>query len=137
MPYFRRMPKFGFSNAGFREHFWIVNLREIVTHPAFSSGGEVTPESLIDAGLIRDDSRSVKVLGDVAEADSLAVKLDVRVHRVSRAAKKLIEDAGGSVEEAGTRRVRVRRRPPRSTVFTPTTLSRRRRPGRAKKNRKK
>ncbi|HHN77050.1 MAG TPA: 50S ribosomal protein L15 [Phycisphaerales bacterium] len=109
MPYFRRMPKFGFTNANFRQSFWLVNLRQIVASPAFSGGGEVTNASLIEAGLVRDDSRDVKILGDLPEGvESLNVKLDVKVNRVTDPARKLIEDAGGSVHELGTRRDRVR-----------------------------
>ena len=109
MPYFRRMPKFGFSNANFRVHFWLVNLRQIVAHPDFAGGGTVDQAALIKSGLVRDDSRDIKVLGDLAEgADSLSVKLDVTVNRVTDPARKLIEGAGGSVNETGTRRDRVR-----------------------------
>ncbi|MBZ0172052.1 MAG: 50S ribosomal protein L15 [Phycisphaerales bacterium] len=109
MPYFRRMPKFGFSNANFRVLFWLVNLRQIVNHPAFAKGGEITTESLIAAGLVRDDSRDIKVLGDLPEgAESLSIKLNVKVARVTDPARKLIEAAGGSVHEIGTRRDTVR-----------------------------
>jgi len=123
MPYFRRMPKFGFNNANFRENFWIVNLRDITVHPDFASGGEVTPDTLIKAGLVRDTSRSVKVLGDLGDADSLTIKLAVKVARVSRSAKALIEGAGGSVEESGTRRDRVRGIDRNSDDPTPKNLT--------------
>ena len=109
MPYFRRMPKFGFSNANFRVLFWLVNLRQIINHPAFAGGGEVTVETLIAAGLVRDDSRDIKILGDMPDGvDSLSIKLDVKVNRVTDPARKLIEAAGGSVHETGTRRDIVR-----------------------------
>jgi len=107
MPYFRRMPKFGFTNAPFRTHFWIVNLADIVAHPAFAKGGEVTVASLIKAGLVRDDSRALKILGTIGE-DGLKVKLTVNAERVSAKARDLIIKAGGSVTETGTRRDRVR-----------------------------
>ncbi len=109
MPYFRRMPKFGFSNANFRVNFWLVNLRQIVKHPDFANGGTVDQASLIKAGLVRDESREIKILGDLAEGtDSISVKLDVKVNRVTDPARKVIEAAGGSVTEIGTRRDRVR-----------------------------
>lgn len=109
MPYFRRMPKFGFSNVNFRATFWPVNLRQIIACPAFAQGGEITPETLIQAGLVRDDSRDVKIMGDMPEGvDSLSIKLDVKVHRVTDPARRRIEAAGGSVTELGTRRDRVR-----------------------------
>jgi len=107
MPYFRRLRKFGFSNFNFTTRYWIVNLRAILEHPSFAKGGEVNAESLIKAGLIRDLSRDVKILGDVGE-DGVKAKLTVNVSRVSDQARKLIEGAGGKVTESGTRRDKVR-----------------------------
>ncbi|MEM0982599.1 MAG: 50S ribosomal protein L15 [Planctomycetota bacterium] len=109
MPYFRRLPKFGFTNAKFKVIFWEVNLREILNHKDFASGGTVNFETLNKAGLVRDDSRSIKILGALPEGQSsLSVKLDVEVARVTDPARKLIEDAGGKVNELGTRRDTVR-----------------------------
>lgn len=107
MPYFRRLRKFGFSNFKFANRFWIVNLRAIVQHPDFAKGGEINADSLIKAGLIRDLSRDLKILGDMGD-DKLSVKLKVNAARVSDKARKMITDAGGSVTESGTRRDRVR-----------------------------
>ncbi len=124
MPYFRRLPRWGFTNAKFKTHFWIVNLADIVAHERFKNGGEVTPESLIEAGLIRDTSRDVKVLGAMPEGvDSLPVKLDVKVSRVSKSARKRIEESGGSVHETGTRRDRVRGIDRNSDDPTPKNLT--------------
>lgn len=108
MPYFRRLAKFGFTNANFKVEFFIVNLRDIAAHPDFSGGGTVNEQTLQQAGLLRDTSRNLKILGDLGEADSLSVKLDVTANRVSGKARKAIEDAGGKVNETGTRRDRVR-----------------------------
>lgn len=109
MPYFRRMAKFGFTNAQFKTIFWTINLRDIAASDAFKSGGEVTPESLVAAGLIRDTSRDIKILGSLPEgAGSLSIKLDVKVSRVTDPARKHIEAAGGSVTETGTRKDKVR-----------------------------
>lgn len=107
MPYFRRLAKFGFTNAPFRTHFWIVNLREIVAHPSFAKGGTVNIKSLQEAGLVRDDSRDLKILGAVGD-DGLKVKLTVEAARVSDKAAQLITQAGGSVKQTGTRRDKVR-----------------------------
>ncbi len=109
MPFFRRMPKFGFTNAKFKTQFWVVNLSAIVAHDSFKNGGTVDAASLIKAGLVRDTSRDLKILGNLPEgSDSLGVKLDVTANRVTASARKLIEDAGGKVNETGTRRDRVR-----------------------------
>lgn len=107
MPYFRRLAKFGFTNAPFRTHFWIVNLREIVAHPSFAKGGTVNVKSLQEAGLVRDDSRDLKILGAVGD-EGLKVKLTVEAARVSDKAAQLITQAGGSVKQTGTRRDKVR-----------------------------
>lgn len=109
MPFFRRMPKFGFTNAKFRTEFWAVNLGKIVAHADFAKGGAVNSETLAKAGIIRDSSRDLKILGGLPEGDSaLKVKLDITASRVSKAARKLVEDAGGKVSETGTRRDTVR-----------------------------
>lgn len=108
MPYFRRLRKFGFSNAKFSSEFWIVNLRAILAHPSFAKGGDVNADTLIKAGLIRDLSRDLKILGDLGDAKTLTVKLNIHAARVSAQARKIIEDAGGKVDESGTRRDKVR-----------------------------
>lgn len=128
-PYFRRMPKLGFSNANFETRFWTVNLRDIAAHPSFAKGGEVTTETLIAAGLVRDVSRDVKILGAVGES-GLRAKLTVRVNRVTGGAKTLIEGAGGSVFETGTRRDRVRGIDRNSEDRTPKNLGKKLRRGR-------
>jgi large subunit ribosomal protein L15 len=108
MPYFRRASKRGFANTRFREEFWIVNLGDIVAHPDLASGGDINADVLIGAGLIRDNKRPLKVLGDLGEGGELKVKLDVVAQRVSDSARAKIEGAGGSVKEIGTRRDNVR-----------------------------
>jgi large subunit ribosomal protein L15 len=107
MPYFRRIRKFGFSNAKFTTPFWIVNLRDILGHPAFARGGDVNADTLIAAGLIRDTSRDLKVLGDLGDA-TLNVKLNISASRVSAKVRSLVLGAGGQVNETGTRRDKVR-----------------------------
>lgn len=107
MPYFRRMRKIGFSNFKFTNRFWIVNLRDIVDHPSFKSGGTVDTASMVKIGLIRDDSRDLKILGDMGDR-KLGVKLSITAARVSDSVRKMVVDAGGSVTEEGTRRDVVR-----------------------------
>jgi len=89
-PLSMRIPKLrGFNNPN-KEEFAIVNVGTLAT---FRAGSEVTPEKLREQGLIRHRGR-VKVL---AEGD-LEKKLTVKAHAFSAAAKKKIEEAGGSVE---------------------------------------
>jgi large subunit ribosomal protein L15 len=109
MPMFRRLAKRGFSNTEYRTEFWVVNLGDIVAHPDFAKGGTVDADALIAAGLVRDTKRALKVLGSLPDnAKKLTVKLNVVADRVSDPARKLVEAAGGSVKETGTRRDRVR-----------------------------
>ena len=85
-----RLPKLpGFKNPN-KEEFAIVNL---AAFEGFAKGSEVTPDELRNRGLIRHRGR-VKVLaqGDLDKA------LTVKAHAFSAAAKKKIEDVGGSVE---------------------------------------
>tara|TARA_R110002072_G_scaffold42064_22_gene119210 strand:- start:116534 stop:117145 length:612 start_codon:yes stop_codon:yes gene_type:complete len=124
MPFFRRMPKFGFTNANFKTLFWTVNLGDIVAHPDFKSGGEVNHETLIKAGLVRDTSRNLKILGGLEDGqDSISVKLTINSNRVTDSARKLVTDAGGSVTETGTRRDRVRGVDRNSDDRTPKNLT--------------
>lgn len=108
MPYFRRIPKRGFTNTQFTTSFWIVNLVDIVSHDDFKKGGAVNAERLVKAGLIRDTKRPLKILGDIGEAKELKGKFTIEAHRVSKKARTLVEAAGGSVKEFGTRRDQVR-----------------------------
>ncbi len=109
MRYFRRMPKFGFTNAPFKVKFWTVNVGDIIAHAAFSKGGDVSIATLVKAGLVRDDSRDLKILGSLPKgAAAVKVKLNVSASRVSANAAKMIEGAGGKVTQTGTRRDRTR-----------------------------
>jgi large subunit ribosomal protein L15 len=91
MPYFRRIPKRGFTNAMFRTEYAIVNVKAL--NDRFDDGAEVNPEMLAKAGLLGDLRKPVKILGD----GELTKKLTVTVHRCSRTAQQKIESAGGSV----------------------------------------
>ncbi len=89
-PLSMRIPKLpGFTNPN-KEEFAIVNLAAL---EIFDKGAEVTPDELRSRGLIRHRGR-VKVLaqGDLDKA------LTVKAHAFSAAAKKKIEDAGGTAE---------------------------------------
>jgi large subunit ribosomal protein L15 len=122
MPFFRRIPKFGFTNAKFKTQFWIVNVGDIVKHPDFAKGGEVNAQRLVEAGLVRDTSRPLKVLGGITD-EALAVRLQVTAERISAPARRMIEGAGGQANETGTRRDKVRGVDRNSGDFTPKNLT--------------
>lgn len=122
MPFFRRIPKFGFTNAQFKTQFWIVNIGDVARHASFAKGGEVNTKSLMKAGLVRDESRELKVLGGIGE-DGLKAKLNVTAARITASARKLIEGAGGKVNETGTRKDKVRGVDRNSDDLTPKNLT--------------
>src|ERR687885_902978 len=59
----------------------------------FDAGTEVTPEVLVEAGVIRNTKTDVKILGN----GDLKKKLAVSAHGFSATAREKIEKAGGSV----------------------------------------
>jgi large subunit ribosomal protein L15 len=95
MPLARRLPKLkGFSNAKFKTVYQVVNVERL--GEAFPSGGDVTPETLVEAGAVRR-GELVKVLG----GGELTVALRVSAHAVSGSARAKIEAAGGTVTLLG------------------------------------
>lgn len=90
MPLQRRIPKRGFHNP-FKKRSAVINLEQL---EEFSSGSEVTPEILVERGLIRGRDGRVKILGD----GSLTKRLTVKAHGFSAKAKEKIEAAGGKAE---------------------------------------
>ena len=89
MPLARRVPKFGFTNT-FKQEFQIVNVADL----ARLDPGEVTPDVLKQAGLIKRITVPVKVLGngDIDKA------LTVKATAFSKSAVSKIEAAGGKAE---------------------------------------
>lgn len=89
MPLHRRLPKRGFTNI-FRKQYGIVNLAALDG----LSNSEVTPEVLIEKGLIKDIKDGIKVLGD----GEIKKPLTVKAHAFSSSAKEKIIKAGGKIE---------------------------------------
>lgn len=89
MPLMRRLPKFGFSNAQFKKVYEIVTTGQL---NKFS--GDVTLETLQQAGLVKKGDVKVKVL----TKGEIKTNLNLKVHKISESAKAAIEQAGGTVE---------------------------------------
>jgi large subunit ribosomal protein L15 len=91
MPLHRRLPKRGFTNA-FRVEFAVVNLDTLAER--FDAGTVVTPELLRTAGVVRDRTAPVKVLGrgEVGKA------LTVHAHKFSGTATAKLQAAGGTAQ---------------------------------------
>jgi len=94
MPLHRRIPKRGFHNE-FRVEYAVVNLDTLSER--FDDGTVVTPELLVETGVITRARMPVKVLarGDVSK------KLTVRAHKFSGKAAEKIAAAGGATEIIG------------------------------------
>ena len=89
MPITRRLPKRGFTNP-FRVDAEVIRLDDLT-----KVNGEVTPESLAEAGLVRRNHGKIKLLAN----GRLKQAVTVRGLKVSAAAREKIVAAGGSVEE--------------------------------------
>ncbi len=87
MPLIRRIPKRGFKSPN-RIEYQVVNVRDLERVE-----GDVSPESLKAAGLVRSLRKPVKILG----VGDVAVKVSVSAHKFSASAQAKIEAAGGSV----------------------------------------
>ncbi len=89
-PLFRRLPKRGFTNIN-RKEFAVVNLDAL---NRFEDGTEVTPELLIETGVVSNEKAGIKILAK----GNVEKKLTVKAHKFSSAAKEAIEAAGGTTE---------------------------------------
>jgi large subunit ribosomal protein L15 len=90
MPLYRRVPKRGFTNI-FKKVYEIINVDQL---NAFEDNSQVTPELLIEKGIIKNVKDGVKILGN----GKLNVKLEVSAHAFSKSAIEKIEAAGGRAE---------------------------------------
>lgn len=75
----------------FRTYSQPVNLRDL--EDRFEAGAEVTPDSLVAAGLLKNTKTDIKILA----SGDLTKKLVVSAHGFSKTARAKIEAAGGSV----------------------------------------
>ena len=89
-PLYRRLPKRGFTNFS-RKEYAVVNLDAL---NRFAEGTEVTPELLIETGVVSNEKAGIKILAK----GTLEKKLTVKAHKFSSAAKEAIEAAGGNTE---------------------------------------
>ncbi|QOY37547.1 50S ribosomal protein L15 [Anaerobacillus isosaccharinicus] len=89
-PLYRRLPKRGFTNPT-RKEFAILNLDQL---NRFEDGTEVTPELLLETGIVSNAKDGIKILGN----GKLEVKLTVKANKFSASAVEAIEAAGGKTE---------------------------------------
>ena len=90
MPLQKRVPKFGFSSRTNN------NTEQLRLSTLVQSGiSEVSIESLVNADLIKNSTKNVKVFLDTDKCS----KMNLKGIKTSLSVKKAIEGAGGSVEE--------------------------------------
>ena len=90
MPLYRRLPKRGFKCPSSKEII-AINVSAL---NRFDDGAEVTVESLIETGIVRNPKDGVKILG----SGELTKKLTVKVNAFSASAVEKIEALGGKAE---------------------------------------
>ena len=91
LPLFRRLGKRGFNNARFRTVYATVNVSDL---NRFEENTVVTPELLIETGMIKKQLDGIKVLGN----GELNKKLTVKATTFSKTAKEKIEKIVGKTE---------------------------------------
>lgn len=92
LPLIKRLPMMrGFTNP-FRVEYCAINLDSLAR--SFASGSEVTPQTLIDAGIAKNGKRPIKILG----RGDLKIPLVVSAQGFSKSARQKIEAAGGTAQ---------------------------------------
>lgn len=89
-PFFKRMPKRGFTNFT-RKEYAIVNVEDL---NKFEDGVTVDFAAVKAAGLVKKELDGLKVLGN----GKLEKKLTVKAAKFPASAKKAIQEAGGTAE---------------------------------------
>lgn len=91
LPLYRRLGKRGFNNTRFRTVYATINISDL---NKFEENTVVTPELLIETGMIKKQLDGIKVLGN----GELSKKLTVKATAFSKTAKEKIEKIGGKTE---------------------------------------
>ncbi len=89
-PLARRLPKRGFTNFT-RKEYAIVNVESL---NKFDASVVITPELLMETGLVKKQLDGIKILGQ----GELEKALTVKANKFSKSAIATIEKAGGKVE---------------------------------------
>lgn len=90
MPLYRRLPKRGFTNRNTLD----IEAINVSALERFDNDTEVTIETLIETGVIKNVKDGVKILGN----GELTKKLTVKANAFSEGAKAKIEALGGKAE---------------------------------------
>lgn len=91
MPMQRRLPKRGFRNYPFSRTYAIVNLRDL---SRIEDVDVITPDILIQRGIVKDMQDGLKVLSD----GEITRSITIRAHAFSSSAMDKITKAGAKAE---------------------------------------
>ena len=91
MPLQRRLPKFGFTNIE-RVEYKPINLSVLEAVAAKKNIVDITPEVLVEAGLVSKNDR-IKILGN----GTVTKALNVTAHAFSKSAAAAIEGVQGTI----------------------------------------
>ena len=90
MPLYRRIPKRGFTCINHKD---IVAIN-VSVFDRFEDGAEVTVDTLVECGIVKNPRDGVKILGN----GELTKKLTVKANAFSKSAVEKIEALGGKAE---------------------------------------
>ncbi|MGI5897733.1 MAG: 50S ribosomal protein L15 [Candidatus Dojkabacteria bacterium] len=92
VPFFRRMPKYKGFNRKFKEEASAVNVGTLEKY--FESGDTVSPENLKSKGIVKKNSKKIKILGN----GDLKKKLTIEGIELSTTAIEKIKKSGGVIK---------------------------------------
>ena len=95
MPFYRRLPKRGFTNI-FKNQYDVINigrLQKAIDAGDLDASKPINRDILVAAGLVRGRTSGVRVLA----AGELSAKLNLEVVGASKAAIEAIEKTGGTI----------------------------------------
>lgn len=90
-PLQRRLPKRGFTNI-FKKEYVEINLVQL--EDRFEAGAVITPEILVESGLVKNVRDGIRILGN----GELTKSFTIRAQGFSKSAVEKITAAGGQVE---------------------------------------
>ncbi len=90
-PLHRRLPQVrGFKPIN-KKFYALVNVHVLETY--FEAGSDITPDLLVEVGLLRDIHDGLKILG----TGDVTKSFHVHVHKISKSAQQKLEAVGGTV----------------------------------------
>ena len=95
MPIYRRLPRRGFTNPSRKRYVEVTleRLQRAIDSGRLDAGQAMTGETLREAGVIRRLRDGISLLG----SGDLAAPIEITVARVTKSARRQIEERGGTV----------------------------------------